>query len=53
MATRRVSKDFHGFLANASGYQYPQLQKLICPELVRRKIVVQSEVCYFCVQILS
>ena len=29
MVTRRVSEDSHGFLANASGYQYTQLQKLI------------------------
>ena len=30
MVTRRVNEDFHGFLANASGYQHTQLQKLIC-----------------------
>ena len=29
MVTRRVSEDFYWFLANASGCQYPQLQKLI------------------------
>ena len=32
MVTRRVSEDFNGFLANASGYQNTQFQKLICPE---------------------
>ena len=31
MVTRRVSEDFNGFLANASGYQNTQFQKLICP----------------------
>ena len=33
MVTRRVSEDFRGFLANASGYQYTQLQKtdVLCP----------------------
>ena len=29
MVTRLVSEDFYWFLANASGCQYPQLQKLI------------------------
>ena len=33
MVTRRVSEDFNGFLANASGYQNTQFQKLICPVL--------------------
>ena len=33
MVTRRVSEDFNGFLANASGYQNTQFQKLICPGL--------------------
>ena len=33
MVTRRVSEDFNGFLANASGYQNTQFQKLICPEM--------------------
>ena len=32
MVTRLVSEDFNGFLANASGYQNTQFQKLICPE---------------------
>ena len=32
MVTRRVSEDFNGFLANASGYQNTQFQKLICPD---------------------
>ena len=31
MVTRRVSEDFNGFLANASGYQNTQFQKLIFP----------------------
>ena len=31
MVTRCVSEDFNGFLANASGYQNTQFQKLICP----------------------
>ena len=32
MVTRRVGENFHGDLANASGYQYnAQLQKPICP----------------------
>ena len=31
MVTRRVSEDFNGFLANASGYQNTQFQKLIGP----------------------
>ena len=31
MVTRRVSEDFYEVLANASGYQYTQLQKLIYP----------------------
>ena len=31
MVTRRISEDFHGFLANALGYQYTQPQKLISP----------------------
>ena len=31
MVTRRVSEDFNGFLANASGYQNTQFQKLIRP----------------------
>ena len=26
METRRVSEDFHGFLANASGYQNPSFK---------------------------
>ena len=29
VVTRRVSEDFHRFLANASGFQYTQIQKLI------------------------
>jgi len=32
MVTRRVSEDFYRFLANASGYQHTQLQKLIYPD---------------------
>ena len=35
MVTRRVSEDFNGFLANASGYQNTQFQKLICPAISR------------------
>jgi len=31
MVARRVSEDFHGFLANALGYQNTQIQKLIHP----------------------
>ena len=34
MVTRRASEDFHGFLANASGYHITQLQKLIGPKIV-------------------
>ena len=38
LVTRRVSEDFNGFLANASGYQNTQFQKLICPALITRQI---------------
>ena len=40
MVTRRVSEDFHGLLANASGHLYTQLQKLIYPVTNKQTLVL-------------
>ena len=45
MVTRRVSEDFNGFLANASGYQNTQFQKLICPDGAEG-LSQTDEICY-------
>ena len=51
MVTRRVSEDFNGFLANASGYQNTQFQKLICPESRKAQVLV-SVILSVCVTML-
>ena len=46
MVTRRVSEDFNGVLANASGYQNTQFQKLICPVVAARLRYPSGVLCY-------